>query len=62
MVGLEEEVPDLTSAVRHAMSLRRTLPDVLHLEASRRLAQTRVLEMDNFFHSVEDATSNLKLL
>lgn len=62
MVGLEEDVPDLASAVRHAMSLRRTLPDMLHLEASRRLAQTRVLEMDTFFRSLEDATSNLKLL
>ena len=62
MVGLEESVPDLPSAVRHAMSLRRTLPDMLHLKASRRLAQTRVLEMDNFFHNLEDATSNLKLL
>lgn len=62
MIGLEEDVPDLAAAVRHAMSLRRTLPDLLHLEASRRLAQERVLEMDNFFHSLEDETANLKLL
>lgn len=62
MVGLEDDVPNLTAAVRHAMSLRRTLPDHLHLEASRRLAQERVLEMDNFFHSLEGSTANLKLL
>lgn len=62
MVGLEEDVPDLTAAVRHAMSLRRTLPDLLHFEASRRLAHERVLEMDDFFQSLESATANLKLL
>ena len=62
MVGLEEDVPDLAAAVRHAMSLRRTLPDLLQLEASRRLAQERVLEMDKFFQSLENATANLKLL
>ena len=62
MVGLEEDVPDLTAAIRHATSLRRTLPDLLHFEASRSLAQTRVLEMDNFFKGLEDSTANLKLL
>ena len=62
MVGLEEDVPDLVAAVRHATSLRRTLPDLLQLEASRRLAQERVLEMDEFFRSLESATANLKLL
>ena len=62
MVGLEDDVPDLAAAVRHAASLRRTLPDLLHLEASRRLAQERVLEMDEFFRSLENATANLKLL
>ncbi|MCA1728817.1 MAG: HD domain-containing protein [Actinobacteria bacterium] len=62
MVGLEEDVPNLTAAVRHAMSLRRTLPDLLYFEASRRLAHERVLEMDDFFQSLESATANLKLL
>ena len=62
MVGLEEDVPDLTAAIRHATSLRRTLPDLLHFGASRSLAQTRVLEMDNFFKGLEGSTANLKLL
>jgi uncharacterized protein len=62
MVGLEEDVPNLTAAVRHAMSLRRTLPDLLYFEASRRLAHERVLEMDDFFQNLESATANLKLL
>ena len=62
MVGLEEEVPDLPAAVRHATSLRRTLPDLLYFDASRSLAHTRVLEMDNFFQGLEDSTANLKLL
>ncbi|MDX6379862.1 MAG: uncharacterized protein QOI57_886 [Rubrobacteraceae bacterium] len=62
MVGLEEDVPDLVAATRHAMSLRRSLPDLLHFDASRRLAQARVLEMDAFFESLEGVTANLKLL
>lgn len=62
MVGLEEDVPDLPAATRHAISLRRSLPDLLHFDASRRLAQARVLEMDAFFKSLEGATNNLKLI
>jgi uncharacterized protein len=62
MVGLEEDVPDLAAAVRHAMSLRRTLPDLLYFDASRHLAHERVLEMDRFFAHLENSTANLKLL
>jgi uncharacterized protein len=62
MVGLEEDVPDLTAASRHAWNLRRTIPDLLHFEAAHRLARERVLEMDNFFANLEDSTANLKLL
>jgi len=62
MVGLEEDVPDLSAAVRHAMSLRRTIPDLLHFDASRARARERVFEMDRFFESLENATANLKLL
>jgi uncharacterized protein len=62
MVGLEEDVPDLTAATRHALNLRRTIPDLLHFEAAHRLARERVLEMDNFFANLEDSTANLKLL
>lgn len=62
MVGLEEDVPDLAAAVRHALNLRRSIPDLLHLGAARRLAHERVLEMDAFFANLENATANLKLL
>jgi uncharacterized protein len=62
MVGLEEDVPDLAAAARHALNLRRSIPDLLYFDASRRLAHQRVLEMDDFFANLEDATANLKLL
>lgn len=62
MVGIEEEVPDLPAATRHAMSLRHSLPELLHFDASREAARSRVLEMDAFFKSLEGATNNLKLL
>ncbi len=62
MVGLEEDVPDLPAAIRHALNLRRTIPDLLRFDAARRLARERVLEMDDFFANLEDATANLKLL
>src|ERR687896_920220 len=59
MVGLEEDVPDLSAAVRHAMSLRRTIPDLLHFDASRARGRERVFEMDRLFESLENATANL---
>ena len=62
MVGLEEDVPNLAAAIRHALSLRHTLPDLLYFDAARRLAHERVLEMDAFFRSLENATANMKLL
>ena len=62
MVGVEDDVPNLAAATRHAMSLRRTLPDLLQLDASCSLAHERVLEMDRFFESLESVTNNLKLL
>jgi uncharacterized protein len=62
MVGLEEDVPDLAAATRHAQSLRRSLPELLYFDASRNLAHKRVLEMDRFFENLENATASLKLL
>ena len=62
MVGLEEEVPDVPAAIRHARTLRQQIPDLLHLDASRALAHGRVLQMDDFFTGLENATANLKLL
>jgi uncharacterized protein len=62
MVGLEEDVPNLAAAIQHALNLRRTIPDLLRFNTARRLARERVLEMDDFFANLEDATANLKLL
>ena len=62
MVGLEEEVPDLAAATRHALNLRRSVPDLLHFGTARRLAHERTLEMDAFFANLENATVSLKLL
>jgi uncharacterized protein len=62
MVGLEEEVPDLPAATRHARTLRQQIPGLLQLDASRALAHGRVLQMDDFFANLEGATANLKLL
>ena len=62
MVGLEEDVPDLPSALRHAASLRRQLPGVLLLESSREISEVRCLQMDHFFEDVENSTANKKLL
>ncbi|QIN77635.1 HD domain-containing protein [Rubrobacter marinus] len=62
MVGLEDDVPDLPAAFRHARSLRRSVPDLLRLDASREIARERVVEMDDFFGNLERDTGNLKLL
>jgi len=62
MVGLEEEVPDVPAAIRHARSLRFQIPTLLQLDASRALAHDRILQMDDFFAGLENATKNLKLL
>ena len=53
MVGLEDDVPDLPAAFRHALSLRRNVPELLRLGASRELARERVVEMDEFFANLE---------
>lgn len=62
MVGTEDDVPDLPAAMNHARSLRRSVPDLLRLGASREIARERVVEMDDFFQNLERDTRNLKLL
>ena len=62
MVGTEDDVPDLSAAVSHARTLRRSIPDLLRLDASREIARERVVEMDDFFRNLEGDTRNLKLL
>ena len=62
MVGLEDEVPDVPAAVKHAKSLRLRIPPLLQLDAAHALAHERVIEVDDFFANLEGATKNLKLL
>ena len=55
MVGLEEDVPDLEAAFRHAENLRYQLPPLLIFRASRDIARERCLEMDKFFSSLRQS-------
>lgn len=62
MVGSEEGVPDLPSAVRHAESLRKSVPGLLLFEASRAIADERIVEMDGFISSLRRSTDGMRLL
>jgi uncharacterized protein len=62
MVGTEEDVPDLPTAIWNAESLRQKIPDLLVLRASKDLAARRIREMEDFFEDLRDATEKLKLL
>lgn len=62
MVGIEDDVTDLRAAIWHAENLRRQLPDLLAFAASRRIAQDRTAEMDDFFDALRLSTQKLKLL
>lgn len=59
MVGSESEVPDLPSAVRHAESLQKSLPDLLLFEPSRAIARERIFEMDDFLSSLRRSTHGI---
>ncbi|HZY65088.1 MAG TPA: HD domain-containing protein [Rubrobacteraceae bacterium] len=62
MVGLEDDVPDLASAVRNIRSLHRSIPGFLLLESSKSLARDRMKETERFMEDLSDATANLKVL
>lgn len=62
MVGSEDDVPDIRTAVSHAEGLRRTLPGMLKHESSRQIAAERVVETDDFIETLRLSTKNLKLL
>lgn len=62
MVGLEDDVPDLPSAVRHAESLHRSIPGFLVLQSSSYIARERGIQAQSFFMDLKDATRNLELL
>ncbi len=56
MVGSEEGVPDIPTAIRHAESLRKTIPNLLLFETSRAIADERIIEMDDFLTSLHRST------
>ena len=62
MVGTEDDVPDIRTAIWNAESLRQKIPDLLVLQSSKDLAARRIREMEDFFEDLRDATGKLKLL
>ena len=62
MIGLEEDVPDLAAAVRHARSLHQSIPGLLMLQASRDLARDRTAEAESFLQDLGNTTAGFKLL
>jgi uncharacterized protein len=62
MVGSEDDVPDIRTAIWNAESLRQKIPDLLVLQSSKDLASRRIREMEDFFEDLRDATAKLKLL
>jgi len=62
MVGTEDDVPDIPTAIWNAESLRQKIPNLLVLQSSKDLATRRIREMEDFFEDLRDATAKLKLL
>ncbi|MGH3088437.1 MAG: HD domain-containing protein [Rubrobacteraceae bacterium] len=62
MVGSEEEIPDLPSAIRQAEGLKRTIPGLLVFESSRDIASERAIEMEDFLSALRRSTDGLRLL
>lgn len=62
MVGTEDDVPDIPTAIWNAESLRQKIPDLLVLHSSKDLADQRIREMEYFFEDLREATDKLKLL
>lgn len=62
MVGTEDDVPDIPTAIWNAESLRQKIPNLLVLQSSKDLAARRMREMEDFFEDLRDATARLKLL
>ncbi len=62
MVGIEEDVPDIPTALWHAESLKQKIPGLLVLQSSKAIARRRILEMEDFLEDLRDATAKLKLL
>ncbi len=62
MVGLEDDVPDISSAVRNVRDLHRSIPGFLLLDSSKDVARDRAVETQRFIDDLARATANLKFL
>ena len=62
MVGTEDDVPDIRTAIWNAENLRQKIPDLLILRSSKDLAAERIREMDAFVEDLRYSTAKLKLL
>src|SRR3712207_4090700 len=62
MVGTEDDVPDIPTAIWNAENLRQKIPSRLILQSSKDLAARRIREMEDFLEDLRDSTARLKLL
>src|SRR5918997_1584452 len=62
MVGTEDDVPDIPTAIWNAENLRQKIPNLLVLQSSKDLAARRIREMEDFLEDLRDSTAKLKLL
>jgi uncharacterized protein len=62
MVGNEDDVPDIPTAIWNAESLRQKIPGLLVLQSSKDVAGRRIREMEYFFEDLRVSTDGLRLL
>ena len=62
MVSVEEEIPNLHSAISNIQNLHRSIPGHLILDSSKDLARERIAETKHFVDKLGHSTANLKLL
>ncbi|CAN5636691.1 hypothetical protein BH24ACT22_BH24ACT22_19970 [soil metagenome] len=62
MVGKEEDVPDISAAIRHSEDLHENIPGFLILESSKQAARDRRNEKEDFVGNLRDTTMDLKIL
>lgn len=62
MVGVEDDIPDLRSAINNVKNLHRSMPGYLVLQSSKQLARERIAETERFLSELGHSTADLKLL
>ena len=62
MVGNEDDVPDIPTAIWNVESLRQKIPGLLVLQSSKDVAGRRIREMEYFFEDLRVSTDGLRLL